>query len=384
MSRKPPSAWRHYDQVEGPQPGTSDFVPTKEWLSQTLRVPVKDCVATEKAGGFGEGTSGARYFYCHVTYAGTALDPTFGLPTELFVKLRQPFQPINVFASEMVVGCLARHMTDPPPMARIFWAGPHSVISENLKDHFTTKEWKCCGEWKNKVSVKTATGVLKTFAHFHASFWKLPHIVGLRLAKEWICRFTGDECFGPQVREQAYDIFGAECSAVLKQMREEIGLERIFEHLSSRATTLCHGDIHNAEVLKIKKHSTYAQEHGRYVLIDFGDAVVANPAIDVGAYMCGVDVKSKEEWIQCLRSYWDELTRRLCAKDVDPGMTFEQFVEDVRIGWTWRMIFIFGYVLTEGWITSEEVLNKVKSNTSSEPALLDREAYDALVAEMKK
>jgi len=50
VGKKEMSVWEYYDHLEGPQPGTATFVPTKEWLSQKLRVPVKDCIVAEKKG----------------------------------------------------------------------------------------------------------------------------------------------------------------------------------------------------------------------------------------------------------------------------------------------------------------------------------------------
>merc|ERR1712113_1192182 len=172
--------WKHYDHVEGPQLDTATFVPTKEWLSQKLQVPVTDCIATVKKGGGEGGASGAKFFHCEVKYAGTELEPTYGMPTQLFVKLRTPEQPITEFAAEFVVGNLARHMVDPPPMARVFCAGPHSVICENLKNELSMKQWHSSGEGGDKCELETGIEILKAFAHLHASFWKLPHVVGLK------------------------------------------------------------------------------------------------------------------------------------------------------------------------------------------------------------
>merc|ERR1712232_1448470 len=124
-------------------------------------------------------------------------------------------------------------------------------------------------------------------------------------------------------------------------MRDELGFEKIFEWMSSISTTLCQGDAHKGNVLKLKKHSGYAEEHGRWQLIDFGEALVANPAIDIGAFAYNVDFQSEEDYDQYLKFYWDELTQRLQEKSVIPGMTFEQFGLAVQIGMFWRAICDF-------------------------------------------
>merc|ERR1711924_434190 len=135
-------------------------------------------------------------------------------------------------------------------------------------------------------------------AHLHASFWKLPHVVGLKTPEEWLSLLFN--CWTAKQREVGYSLFGPEFSAEINRICEDIGFAKLFEHLNSHATTLCQGDAHNGQVLRMKKHSSYAQEHGRTVLIDFGCAIVANPVFDIGSFIVGVEIKNDEEYIQCL------------------------------------------------------------------------------------
>merc|ERR1712217_257761 len=104
-------------------------------------------------------------------------------------------------------------MVDPPPMARVFWAGPHSIISENLKDEVSTKDWHSSGEDKDKASLQTGIEILKVYAHFHASFWKLQHIVGLKTFEELISLTIG--AFTEEQHE-GHTLFGPDFSAVAK------------------------------------------------------------------------------------------------------------------------------------------------------------------------
>merc|ERR1712216_62709 len=94
--------WEYYG-VKGPQPGSTGFVPNKEWFTQALKVPVRDCTHKEKMGGGKEGASGAKYFFCNLKYDGPAVDPTMGLPEELFVKVRGEHCAGDDFAPELVV-----------------------------------------------------------------------------------------------------------------------------------------------------------------------------------------------------------------------------------------------------------------------------------------
>lgn len=379
--------WALYDHVEGPQPGTADFKPTKEWLTGKLRVPIKSCVATEKAGGGDAGMSGCKYFNVKVEYAGPVTNPTFGLPTDLFVKLRQPGQPLSEFAPEMVVGYLARHLADPPPMARVLWAGPHSVISEGLSTQISARKWKNKGDDGDQVSVEHAKQILKAYAHLHASFWGLEHVPGLLTLKEWWCIFTGgfpnNYEWPKEYVDRSYELFGKH-AGLLEKMRDEIGIDKIFEHICREDRTLCQGDAHNGQVLKIKKHSGFAEEHGRWSLIDFGAAVVANPAIDIGAFMIGVDVQSEAEWVECLDTYWEELTTKL--GDVKPKMTRDQFHLYACIGSLYRFIFCFTFMYGElsGGKPVPEEDKKAIIEIMNLYCPVQQSEYDALVEDMKK
>jgi hypothetical protein len=357
-------------------------------MTQKLKVPVTDLVVEEKksSGDALGGITGARYFNCHATYAGSELHPTLGMPTELFVKLRQPEQPLDEFLPEAVAGNLFKNIvTDPLPIARTFWGGPHSVICENLKDHLSARNFR----EKGRVSVSDAKHIFEAYAHVHAAFWRLPHTMGLKTFDTWN-QLIGEG--GPQYadggwseeeRERAYALFGPH-RRLLDKMRSEIGHANIFQHLSSHATTLCQGDAHPGQVLKIKKHSSYAEEHGRWQIIDFGQAIVANPAIDIGSFMLYVDAKDADERKDCLKAYWDALTGRLIAKGVNPGLTFEQFQLHVRIASTWRMILGFCWYSAEGPL-SEDDANAVREESHvSEDYPFDEQSYNALVEQMKQ
>merc|ERR1719230_383549 len=118
----------------------------------------------------------------------------------------------------------------------------------------------------SKMSMSDGIHFLKAYAHLHATFWKLPHVNGLQKHDNWL------------------DVFPELCWAEKRdrdKIRLEIGWAKILKHMNSRATTLCHGDAHVFNVLKLEEHSSYAEKHGRWLMCDFGHALVASPAVDV-------------------------------------------------------------------------------------------------------
>eukprot|EP00931_Biecheleriopsis_adriatica_P091503 TRINITY_DN65391_c0_g1_i1.p1 TRINITY_DN65391_c0_g1~~TRINITY_DN65391_c0_g1_i1.p1 ORF type:complete len:407 (+),score=76.04 TRINITY_DN65391_c0_g1_i1:40-1260(+) len=332
--------WAQLYPMEGPQPGTAEFVPTKEWLSQKLHVPVSDVVVKEM------GTAGfvtKKVLRCNVTYTGPQPDPSFGMPTELFVKLRQPGDPVDMFLPEMVVGHLAQNMTEADlPVARILWAGPDSCIQEFVES--SSKPFK---EEDDRISAEVFQDILKTYAYFHACFWNLQPIPGL-----FPGFFSGDdEWWNPaamfpakEQRGRIYECLGSHRGG-MEKMFEEVGVKKVLEHMRSYASTLCQGDAKLDNVLKVRKHSSYAEKKGRWELCDFGCAMVSNPAIDVGCFLCFSlkDAEFAAVWKQCLKVYWDALAGHLNKKNMVPDMTFEQFVAWAVVCCAIRLCFIIGF-----------------------------------------
>ena len=71
-------------------------------------------LSVKKFGGEGnQGVSGASFFKCTASFDGPVVNPTFGLPTGYFLKMRNAAQDVNEFTIEGTVdkltdGCISR------------------------------------------------------------------------------------------------------------------------------------------------------------------------------------------------------------------------------------------------------------------------------------
>jgi len=115
-----------------PVPGDGSFVPDLQWSREVLKVPVEDFECKQVGGGGINGNSGASYFKCSATYSGSAAFPTLGLPTETFIKLRNPGQNVDEFKCENAVDALAKYLPQRPPLVRMLASDRNYIMMENM------------------------------------------------------------------------------------------------------------------------------------------------------------------------------------------------------------------------------------------------------------
>jgi len=338
---------------------TAEDVPAwwKKLLSIKLRVPVKSCTVKEINAS---GRSGCRYFQLQVVYNGSVTNPTLGFPTDLFVKARRPEQQPTEFAPEFVVPRLLSRMDDSPLMPSILWADADVVIMPDMtvpcRIHRGFAPRKSCD-----VKMEEYKEIMGVYAHLHAISWGLPDdIEGLREhhgESGWVNSFTGDQI--PQKYFEALlEMYDFPNKDLVLQARK-IGMWRVFDYMTSHAKCLVQGDAHLGQLMHTSGNVTPASSanlikecwsrkpdnsrSASWALMDFGHAMVANPAIDIGAFLSQIQTDQIEtggsphiDVETLLNSYWVSLTGRLPKEKVQ--MSFEQFHCDVNIVMAWRTI----------------------------------------------
>merc|ERR1712232_180837 len=115
-----------------PVPGDGVFVPTLEWSEQVLQVPVEKFECKQLGGGGAGGVSGASYFNCDAAFGGSAANPTLGLPSNMFIKMRSPTQSVDEFDAENAVAGLAKYLPTPPPLARMLSSDRNYLLMQNI------------------------------------------------------------------------------------------------------------------------------------------------------------------------------------------------------------------------------------------------------------
>lgn len=329
-------------------PGEPEFVPTKEWLSKSLGgVPLSQ-LSVKKFGGEGnQGVSGASFFKCAASFDGPAVNPTFGLPTGYFLKIRSAAQGVNEFAIEGTVDKLAKHLPHPPPLARMFSLGQNHMLMEDagvpLDGNYTFSEAEMIQ-------------VLDSYADLHVAFWNIPEVESLRPAEWWGAVFTGS-FLGKEEMDRWLDwrLTPEPYLSLIRRARDELGFERIFAFMNTHGVTLAQGDAHNGQLLRLKEPSASTYGGRTFGLIDFGTAVRANPAVDIGSIMRFLSADKREGEFDFVRYYLKEVRMRLGEHATALKVTDEEFFHDYKVGKLFRILF-------EGTFQWMSLSDEVKNN----------------------
>jgi hypothetical protein len=324
-------------------PGDGTFWPTLEWSEAVLQVPVKELLCKQLGGG---GASGASFFKCDASYSGSTLNPNLGLPTKMFIKMRNPRQPVDEFDPETTVDALAKYLPRPPPLARLLSADRNYLMMENLGTPYTPG---CNSDDAEEHPL------LDSLAQFHGAFWGLAKAPGLRSQQAWMSLLAGqrlpleqqlrllDEDGGlPPVPEPGRGLF--------RRALEEIGVHRMIDHINTFGTTVVHGDAHEGQFLCLHKETEGGKRVG---IIDFGWAHLGNPAIDIGALMM-----KQPDHVAFVKYYYNQLIAHTgCAESGSsnphklPSCSVDDFVRLCRVAAGIRNLFMrsFGGWDTEGF-----------------------------------
>lgn len=372
--------WDAFDKDDGESgPGSEGFKPTAKWLSSKLWVPVTSCEAVEIDGP--TPSSGAKYFTCTVSYAGSLTHPSLGLPKQLSVKIRTAGQEPEVFVPEMVVSSLARNLVRPlgrSSIGRMLSIGPWSLIAENLGRPVVNRVFT-----REDIPAKDMRLILDSYAHLHAAFWGMPPVEGLHSAAKWSNIFTG-ESLGNDKVDEALDRFCWKDPVWFRKARDELGFDKILAHLNSHATTLCHGNAHKGNLVFVDKTgdgTMFEKKESRWRLVDFEGATVANPAMDVGALIIQLAERDEEEVGNLVTGYWDTLTALLKAGGVDPKIDFDQFCQDCELGTAFRMAFYLSTLHISHAELPETSENSLKYAISSMD-LFRQDMYDSMASQI--
>ncbi|CAK0874946.1 unnamed protein product [Prorocentrum cordatum] len=327
-----------------------EFVPTKEWLSKSLGgVPVSH-LSVKKFGGEGNrGVSGASFFKCTASFDGPVVNPTYGLPTEYFLKIRNANQDANEFAIESTVDKLAENLPHPPPLAHMFSIGQNHMLMEDagtpLDGNYTFNEAEM-------------TQVLDSYADLHGAFWNIPKVELLRSAEWWGAVFTGS-FLGKEEMDRWLDwrMTPEPYLSLIRRARDELGFERIFEFMNRHGVTLAQGDAHNGQLLRLSELASSTHGGRKFGIIDFGTAVRANPAVDVGSILRSLNADKRHEEFDFVRYYLKSLRLRLGEHATTLKMTDEDFFHDYKLGKLFRILF-------EGTFQWMSLPDEIKNNAN--------------------
>lgn len=351
--------------------------PTPAVLTAKLGVPVTTAECEQLQGGGSAGASGARFYRCDCTYGGSQALPTFGLPGTIFVKLRSEQQPLTEFDPEKAMWNFLKYYKDAVrdvPVAPTLWADQDSIMmppGEPQGDAVWTGD--------------DLKAVVQSYAQVHAAFWGLPeNTPGTKPLEWWGVVFTGiEERY--DVLDAFYEIAEVPNRDLIRRFRDDIGFENIVAWLGRKGSTLCQGDAHQGQLLKFD---------GTFKLADWGNSVVASPAVDLGGLLYEQMAKGQpvdQLFQQLVPHYWASLTSKLRELGVTTELTSEDFELHVRMS----LLFRAQFLLTIGTPNAEAVqqhfgpsgdgfadLEATKQMAAYVAAPWDQSLFDRLVEEV--
>eukprot|EP00928_Gymnodinium_smaydae_P044770 TRINITY_DN29885_c0_g1_i1.p1 TRINITY_DN29885_c0_g1~~TRINITY_DN29885_c0_g1_i1.p1 ORF type:complete len:583 (+),score=47.37 TRINITY_DN29885_c0_g1_i1:68-1816(+) len=323
-------------------PGDGRFEPTLEWAKSKLEVPVVEFNYKRLSGGLLTGATGAGFFTCNVKYGGSIAQPSFGLPEKIFVKVRSPHQPLDAFKSENAVSALVKSLPRPPAIARALSYDQNYMIMENIGVPI---------EGSHQFSESEKFAFLDAFAELHATFWGLAEARGLQDLPGWGRAATQ----GPLAADHFASLIDwyqvpEPARGLVKRAYTEIGPARMLKLMNEFGVTLIHGDAHRGQMLHLYDDSSAKTGDRTIGLIDFGSAVLASPAIDIGYLIPEFGIAEHEKFIQY---YYRLLVNRTGCLNRDspndqnlPLCSAEQFVKLCRMGafirGTFAMVLLLG------------------------------------------
>ncbi|CAK0874943.1 unnamed protein product [Prorocentrum cordatum] len=202
------------------------------------------------------------------------------------------------------------------------------------------------------------TQVLDSYADLHGAFWNIPKVELLRSAEWWGAVFTGS-FLGKEEMDRWLDwrMTPEPYLSLIRRARDELGFERIFEFMNRHGVTLAQGDAHNGQLLRLSELASSTHGGRKFGIIDFGTAVRANPAVDVGSILRSLNADKRHEEFDFVRYYLKSLRLRLGEHATTLKMTDEDFFHDYKLGKLFRILF-------EGTFQWMSLPDEIKNNAN--------------------